>query len=78
VSESLKASGENAGQSLGLTGFSGAATLYSHLHYQLMDGQNFLTAESLPATFTDVTLLQGKRKIHYDDVSLDTGDIILN
>jgi hypothetical protein len=67
-----------AGQSLGLTGFSGAATLYSHLHYQLMDGQNFLTAESLPAKFTNVTLLMGKRKIHHVEVFLDTGDIILN
>jgi len=67
-----------AGQALGLIGFSGAATTYSHLHYQLMDGQNFLTAESLPAKFTNVTLLLGKRKIHYAEVALDTGDIILN
>jgi hypothetical protein len=67
-----------AGQFLGLTGFSGAATTYSHLHYQLMGGQNFLTAESLPAKFTDVTLLLGKRKIHHAEVALDTGDIILN
>jgi hypothetical protein len=67
-----------AGQALGLTGFSGAATTYSHLHYQLMDGQNFLTAESVPARFTNITLLLGKRKIHYSEVALDTGDIILN
>ena len=67
-----------AGQPLGLTGFSGAATTYSHLHYQLMDGQNFLTAESVPARFTNITLLLGKRKIHYSEVALDTGDIILN
>lgn len=67
-----------AGQLLGLTGFSGAATTYSHLHYQLMDGQNFLTAESLPAKFTDVTLLLGERKLHFAELALDTGDIILN
>jgi hypothetical protein len=67
-----------AGQPLGLTGFSGAATTYSHLHYQLMDGQNFLTAESLPARFSNITLLLGTRKIHYAEVALDTGDIILN
>jgi len=67
-----------AGQPLGLIGFSGAATTYSHLHYQLMDGQNFLTAESLPAKFTNVTLLLGKRKNHHAEVALDTGDIILN
>jgi hypothetical protein len=67
-----------AGQPLGLIGFSGAATTYSHLHYQLMDGQNFLTAESVPARFTNITLLLGKRKIHYSEVALDTGDIILN
>jgi len=66
------------GQPLGLTGFSGAATTYSHLHYQLMDGKNFLTAESLPARFTNITLLLGNRKIHHDEVALDTGDIILN
>ncbi|MCW8925781.1 MAG: M23 family metallopeptidase, partial [Xanthomonadales bacterium] len=67
-----------AGQPLGLTGFSGAATTYSHLHYQLMDGPNFLIAESLPAKFTDITLLMGNRKTHHAEVSLDTGDIILN
>jgi len=67
-----------AGQLLGLTGFSGAATTYSHLHYQLMDGQNFLTANSLPARFTNITLLLGKREIHHAEVALDTGDIILN
>lgn len=67
-----------AGQPLGLTGFSGAATTYSHLHYQLMDGQNFLTAESLPAKFSNITLLQGKKELHFAEVSLDTGDIILN
>jgi len=67
-----------AGQPLGLIGFSGAATLYSHLHYQFMDGQNFLSAESLPAKFTNVTLLLGKRKINHPEVALDTGDIILN
>ena len=32
------------------------ATTYSHLHYQLLDGQNFLIAESLPARFTNITL----------------------
>jgi hypothetical protein len=67
-----------AGHALGLIGFSGAATLYSHLHYQLMDGQNFLSAESLPAKFTNVTLLLGKRKINHPEVALETGDIILN
>lgn len=67
-----------AGQPLGLIGFSGAATTYSHLHYQLMDGQNFLTAESLPVKFTNVTLLQGTKKLHFAEVALDTGDIILN
>ncbi len=67
-----------SGQPLGLIGFSGAATLYSHLHYQLMDGQNFLTAESLPAKFANITLLMGSRKINHAEVILDTGDIILN
>jgi len=67
-----------AGQALGLTGFSGAATTYSHLHYQLMDGQNFLTANPLPAKFTNITLLQGSEKIHYPRLTLNTGDIILN
>jgi len=43
-----------------------------------MDGQDFLTAESLPAKFINVTLLMGKRKIHHVEVILDTGDIILN
>lgn len=51
-----------AGQSLGLIGFSGAATTYSHLHYQLMNGSDFTKAESLPVLFSDVTLLSGDKK----------------
>jgi hypothetical protein len=66
-----------AGQPIGLIGFSGAATLYSHLHYQLMNGQDFLTAQSLPAKFSNVTLLSGSKKNHFAEVSLDTGDFYL-
>ena len=58
-------------------GFSGAATTYSHLHYQLMDGEDFLKDNPLPCQFSDVSLLRGKEKIRFDRTSIDTGDIIL-
>ena len=58
-------------------GFSGAATTYSHLHYQLMDGEAFLKDNPLPCQFSDVSLLRGKEKIRFDRTSIDTGDIIL-
>ena len=58
-------------------GFSGAATTYSHLHYQLMDGKDFLKDNPLPCQFSDVSLLRGKEKIRVDRTSVDTGDIIL-
>ena len=58
-------------------GFSGAATIYSHLHYQLMDGEDFLKDNPLPCQFSDVSLLRGKDKIRFDRTSIDTGDFIL-
>lgn len=58
-------------------GFSGAATTYSHLHYQLMDGEDFLKDNPLPCQFSDVSLLHGSQKIRFDRTSIDTGDIIL-
>jgi len=64
------------GDRLGTIGFSGAATLYSHLHYQLMDGPDFLTAEALPARFRRVTLLHGNVGETCVNVAVDTGDII--
>ena len=64
-------------QNIAKIGFSGAATTYSHLHYQLMDGAAFLKDNPLPCQFSDVLLLQGKEKIRFDRTSIDTGDIIL-
>lgn len=64
-------------QAIAKIGFSGAATTYSHLHYQLMDGEAFLKDNPLPCQFSDVSLLQGKEKIRFDRTSIDTGDIIL-
>jgi len=64
-------------QNIAKIGFSGAATTYSHLHYQLMDGAAFLKDNPLPCQFSDVLLLQGKEKIRFDRTSVDTGDIIL-
>jgi hypothetical protein len=58
-------------------GFSGAATTYSHLHYQLMDGEAFLKDNPLPCQFSDVSLLRGKEKIRFNRTCIDTGDIIL-
>lgn len=64
------------GQLLAKIGFSGTATTYSHLHYQLMDGKNFLTANPLPCHFSDVKLIYGSKVKHYDKVIMDTGDIL--
>ena len=71
--------GETVGrnQRIAKIGFSGASTTYSHLHYQLLDGANFLRANPLPCRFSDVVLLHGKEAIRYDLASIDTGDIIL-
>ena len=65
-----------AGDPLGRIGFSGAATVYSHLHFQLMNGADFLVAESVPARFKNVTFLEGTRQQLLFDVAVDTGDIV--
>jgi hypothetical protein len=65
-----------SGQMLGRIGFSGAATVYSHLHYQLMDGTDFLVAAALPAKFDGVELVRGDRRIPKDRTAVNTGDII--
>ncbi|MFW9843522.1 MAG: M23 family metallopeptidase [Candidatus Thorarchaeota archaeon] len=64
------------GQKIGKIGFSGASTTYSHLHYQLLNGIDFLRDEPLPFKFSDVLLLCGKFEKHYEEVTLDTGDIL--
>jgi len=66
------------GQSLAKIGFSGAATLYSHLHYQLMDGENFLKDNPLPCKFTNIVVLLGTKNKKYDTLSIDTGDLIVS
>jgi hypothetical protein len=63
-------------QKLGQIGFSGASTTYSHLHYQLMNGKDFLNDDPIPFTFSNVILLCGKFQKNYDELILDTGDII--
>jgi len=64
------------GQRIARIGFSGAATTYSHLHYQLLDGDNFLSSEPFPFKFSDIALLCGKDTQTYDELTLDTGDIV--
>lgn len=49
----------NTGDPLGRIGFSGAATVYTHLHFQLMDGSDFLTANPLPARFRKAIFVRG-------------------
>ncbi|MGY5871543.1 MAG: M23 family metallopeptidase [Candidatus Thorarchaeota archaeon] len=65
-----------SGQKIGKIGFSGASTTYSHLHYQLMDGKDFLTDDPLPFKFSNITLLCGKQETYYEEIILDTGDIL--
>ena len=62
------------GVSIEKIGFSGAATTYSHLHYQLMDGKDFLKDNALPCKFSDLVIVQGSKEREYKDVTLDTGD----
>lgn len=66
----------SSGQLLGLIGFSGAATVYSHLHYQLMDGPDFLVADALPPRFDCVEFVRGTSRTLIDDAAINTGDII--
>lgn len=77
-SEVVKGETVKQGQPLARIGFSGAATTYSHLHYQLMDGKDFLRANPLPCKFSDVTLLLGAEKKYYSELSVDTGDFIIS
>ena len=65
-----------AGESLGRIGFSGAATVYSHLHYQLMDGPDFLVAAALPARFDGVEFIRGDQRIVIDGAAVNLGDIM--
>jgi murein DD-endopeptidase MepM/ murein hydrolase activator NlpD len=65
------------GQPVARIGFSGTATVYSHLHYQLMSGRDFLQSEALPVLFSDVTLVRGATHVHEETVSLETGDFLL-
>lgn len=66
------------GQEIAKIGFSGSATTYSHLHYQLMGGGDFLNDNPLPFKFFNVKLALGQQEIMYNEVVLDTGDIILH
>jgi len=66
------------GELLGKVGFSGAATTYVHLHYQLMNGMDPLNSHPIPFKFSDVTLIEGDQIKKYDQVMMDTGDFIWN
>ncbi len=68
----------DSGDMLGRIGFSGAATVYTHLHYQLMDGLDFLTANPLPARFRRAGFVQGDQLTEITDIPLDTADTIWN
>lgn len=65
-------------QPLAKIGFSGASAVYSHLHYQLMNGMDFLNDEPLPCKFSDVELVLGSKIKKYDELSIDTGDFIIS
>jgi murein DD-endopeptidase MepM/ murein hydrolase activator NlpD len=65
-----------SGTMLGRIGFSGAATVYSHLHYQLMDGPDFLVATALPFRFDWVEFVRGDRRIAVGDAAISTGDVM--
>ncbi len=70
--------GVDSGDVLGRIGFSGAATVYAHLHYQLMDGPDFLTAHPLPARFRRAVFVQGDQLTELTNAPLDTADTVWN
>ncbi len=63
------------GQEIAKVGFSGASTVYSHLHYQLLDGSDMLNSKELPVKFSNILLCQGSEKKKYDELVINTGDI---
>jgi murein DD-endopeptidase MepM/ murein hydrolase activator NlpD len=65
------------GQLVGKIGFSGAATTYVHLHYQLMTGPDPLGSAALPFEFYDVAVVQGSRVARFPHAMVDTGDLLL-
>ena len=66
------------GQKIGKIGFSGASTVYSHLHFGLMDGPDFLRDEALPFKFSDITLITNGKEKFFSSTALDTADFIIN
>lgn len=63
------------GEEIVKVGFSGASTVYSHLHYQLLDGSDILNSKELPVKFSNILLWQGSEKKKYDELVINTGDI---
>jgi len=64
-------------QEIAQVGFSGASTVYSHLHYQLLDGIDILNSNELPIKFSNVILWQGSEKCLHEEIVINTGDIIM-
>ncbi|MFW9924495.1 MAG: M23 family metallopeptidase [Candidatus Thorarchaeota archaeon] len=64
------------GQEIAKVGFSGASNVYSHLHYQLLDGSDIFNSNELPIKFSSVLQWQGTEKIFYEELTINTGDII--
>ena len=63
-------------QEVAKIGFSGASNVYSHLHYQLLDGVDIFNSNELPIKFSNVILWQGSEKKIYEEIVINTGDII--
>jgi len=63
------------GQEIAKVGFSGASNVYSHLHYQLLDGIDMLNSNELPVKFSNVLLWQGSENKFFDEIVINTGDI---
>ena len=63
------------GQEIAKVGFSGASNVYSHLHYQFLDGTDILNSNELPVKFSNVLLWQGCENKKYDELVINTGDI---
>jgi hypothetical protein len=63
------------GQQVGAIGFSGD-TFLPHLHYQLMNGPDERTDQSLPSYFHDFARVLGSRSVAVRSGQIDSGDFV--
>jgi murein DD-endopeptidase MepM/ murein hydrolase activator NlpD len=63
------------GDRIGRVGFSGDS-LFPHVHYSLLSGQDTHRSEGIPAYFTRFRRLLGSKTLDVSSGTLDSGDIV--